>query len=137
MTTATKPVSKSKIDITGESYMSPKMIRFFSALLTAELLIQRAKLPSVLPDEVEVTSDVNDQASRIQERLEEASAADRAYARIRDLEAALKRIATGEYGYCEESGEEIGVARLLANPVARLTVEAQEHAEFINRNKTR
>jgi DnaK suppressor protein len=57
--------------------------------------------------------------------------------RLREIEAALERLKTGDYGWCEETGEPIPVARLHANPVARTTVEAQERRERLQRTHLR
>ncbi|MDP2193291.1 MAG: TraR/DksA C4-type zinc finger protein, partial [Alphaproteobacteria bacterium] len=59
----------------------------------------------------------------------ELRARDRGRKLVNKIEQALKRIDTGEYGYCEETGEPIGVKRLKARPIATLSIEAQEMHE--------
>lgn len=53
--------------------------------------------------------------------------------KVVEIEAALRRLENGEYGYCEETGEEIGLARLRANPLARLSIEAATRQEHLSR----
>lgn len=74
------------------------------------------------PDPVDQSSSHADMSLDLQTRLRQQKL-------IRDIDYALVRIADGEYGYCEVSGEEIGLKRLLARPVATMSVDVQERYE--------
>lgn len=73
--------------------------------------------------------DIADRASSETEKALELRTRDRQRKLIAKIDAALRRIETGEYGYCEETGEPIGVRRLDARPIATLSLEAQERHE--------
>jgi DnaK suppressor protein len=73
--------------------------------------------------------DPNDRATQEEEFSLELRTRDRERKLIRKIDEALKRIEDGSYGYCLETGEEIGVKRLEARPVATLSIEAQERRE--------
>lgn len=73
--------------------------------------------------------DLTDRASSETERSLELRARDRQRKLINKINAALKRIEDGSYGYCEETGEPIGLKRLEARPIATLSIEAQERHE--------
>ncbi|WDI30719.1 RNA polymerase-binding protein DksA [Hyphococcus flavus] len=73
--------------------------------------------------------DIADRASSETEKALELRTRDRQRKLISKIDAALRRIETGEYGYCEETGEPIGVRRLDARPIATLSLEAQERHE--------
>ncbi|MBI1366572.1 MAG: RNA polymerase-binding protein DksA [Alphaproteobacteria bacterium] len=73
--------------------------------------------------------DLTDRASSEAEKALELRTRDRQRKLIAKIDAALRRIETGEYGYCEETGEPIGIRRLEARPIATLSLEAQERHE--------
>jgi DnaK suppressor protein len=73
--------------------------------------------------------DLTDRASSETEKALELRTRDRQRKLIAKIDAALRRIETGEYGYCEETGEPIGLRRLEARPIATLSLEAQERHE--------
>jgi DnaK suppressor protein len=73
--------------------------------------------------------DIADRASSETDKAIELRARDRQRKLISKIDAALRRIETGEYGYCEETGEPIGIGRLMARPIATLSLEAQERHE--------
>lgn len=73
--------------------------------------------------------DLTDRASSETEKALELRTRDRQRKLISKIDAALRRIETGEYGYCEETGEPIGIRRLEARPIATLSLEAQERHE--------
>lgn len=77
----------------------------------------------------EVQADAADRASSETDRAIELRARDRQRKLVSKIDAALQRLETGTYGYCEETGEPIGLKRLDARPVATLSVEAQERHE--------
>ena len=74
-------------------------------------------------------SDLNDRASAETDQFLELRTRDRMRKLIKKIDAALARIADGTYGYCEETGEPIGLGRLEARPVTTLCIEAQERHE--------
>ena len=75
------------------------------------------------------SADVVDQASSYTDKTVEMKALNRSRKLIEKIDAALKRIKDGTYGYCEETSEPIGLKRLIARPVATLSIEAQERHE--------
>lgn len=79
--------------------------------------------------EVDVATDPSDRASREEEQAIELRARDRERKLLKKIERALARIEDKTYGYCEETGEAIGIRRLLARPTATLSLEAQERCE--------
>jgi len=74
--------------------------------------------------------DPADRATIEEEHALELRTRDRERKLLKKVQAAIKRIDEGEYGYCEETGEPIGVRRLLARPTATLSLEAQERREI-------
>jgi DnaK suppressor protein len=78
---------------------------------------------------MEYTADDIDYASQLTQRNLNLALAERASSKLSQLEVALKRIDSPEYGECEECGEHIGMARLKANPSARLCVRCQEEQD--------
>jgi DnaK suppressor protein len=82
-----------------------------------------------MKDEAANFPDPNDRATQEEEFSLELRTRDRERKLIRKIDEALKRIEDGSYGYCLETGEEIGIKRLEARPVATLSIEAQERRE--------
>ena len=78
-------------------------------------------------------SDITDRASVETDRALELRTRDRARKLIAKIDQALTRLEIGTYGYCEESGEPIGLRRLEARPIATLSIEAQERHERMER----
>ncbi|TCO80117.1 TraR/DksA family transcriptional regulator [Plasticicumulans lactativorans] len=118
-----------------EPYMNPRQLAYFREKLLAwrQELLEEAQ--ATLDAMREAPSDVADEADRAT-RESDTSLELRTRDRYRKLQskidAALKRIGDGSYGYCEETGDEIGLARLEARPIATLTVEAQERHERLS-----
>lgn len=114
-----------------DEYMSAEQLDFFRQ----QLLNERAELEAHLKEvkaaiaSHERDSDEADQASFEEELRLALRQADRESRLLTNIEAALKRIDSGEYGFCEETGEPIGIARLLFRPTARLCIEAKERQE--------
>ena len=75
------------------------------------------------------SADIVDQASSYTDKTVEMKALDRSRKLISKINAAFQRLKNGTYGYCEETGEPIGIKRLMARPVATLSIEAQEKHE--------
>jgi DnaK suppressor protein len=119
-----------------EAYMNPHQVEYFRRKLVSwreELLDESRETMDHLREENWQEPDINDRATVETDTAFELRTRDRYRKLIDKIDAALRRIETGEYGYCEETGEEIGVKRLEARPVATLTVEAQERHESYER----
>jgi len=116
----------------NEEYMSPVQLEYFKQKLDAwreELLEESRETLDHLKEENWNEPDLNDRASVETETTTELRTRDRYRKLIDKIESAIKRIGQGEYGYCEETGEKIGLRRLEARPVATLCIEAQERHE--------
>ncbi|MEJ0062801.1 MAG: RNA polymerase-binding protein DksA [Alphaproteobacteria bacterium] len=116
-----------------EPYMNPIMLGYFRKKLQqwqSEILHESSETLQELQDEGGLQEpDIADRASVETEVALEMRARDRQRKLLSKISEALQRIADGSYGYCEETGEPIGIKRLEARPVATLTVEAQERHE--------
>ncbi len=120
----------------GEDYMSPAQLAHFQAILTSwkrELMNEVDRTVHHMQDEAANFPDPNDRATQESEFGLELRTRDRERKLLRKIDAALVRIEEGTYGYCDETGEEIGLKRLEARPVATLSVEAQERREMAER----
>ncbi len=95
----------------------------------ADILKESKSTIAVLQDESDKLPDAADRASSETDRSIELRARDRQRKLITKIDAALKRLDEGTYGYCEETGEPIGIKRLDARPIATLSIEAQERHE--------
>jgi DnaK suppressor protein len=119
-----------------EPYMNPKQLTYFRRKLLKwrnELLEQSNKTLEQMREEKLRESDLVDQGSSEMESAFELRTRDRARKLIKKIDAALERIEDGSYGYCEETGEEIGLKRLEARPIATMCVEAQERHEQLEK----
>lgn len=116
----------------GEQYMNKEQTEHFRKILLAwkrDLMMEVDRTVSHMKDEAANFPDPNDRATQEEEFSLELRTRDRERKLIRKIEEAIKRIEDGSYGYCLETGEEIGVKRLEARPVATLSLEAQERRE--------
>jgi RNA polymerase-binding transcription factor len=116
----------------GEQYMSKQQLAHFQQILSnwkRDLMQEVDRTVSHMKDEAANFPDPNDRATQEEEFSLELRTRDRERKLIRKIEEALKRIEDGTYGYCLETGEEIGIKRLEARPVATLSIEAQERRE--------
>lgn len=116
-----------------EEYMSAKQLEYFRQKLLVwrdELIEESRETISNLRDEVRDVGDEAERATRETENSLELRTRDRYRKLIKKIDQALHRIDEGEYGYCEETGEEIGLARLEARPIATLCLDAQERWEL-------
>ncbi|MDD2408452.1 MAG: RNA polymerase-binding protein DksA [Tepidiphilus sp.] len=119
-----------------EEYMSPRQLKFFKHLLLEEkrrLLEKAAETTQSLQQENEVTPDWTDRATIEEEQALELRVRDRERKLMKKIDEALERIEKGTYGWCEETGEPIGLKRLLARPTATLCLEAQERHERLEK----
>jgi DnaK suppressor protein len=115
-----------------EPYMSPPQLAYFRRKLLEwreMLLTESDETIRNLRNEQWREPDPNDRASRESDASLELRTRDRYRKLIGKIDAALRRIDDGSYGYCEETGEPIGLARLEARPIATLSLEAQERHE--------
>jgi DnaK suppressor protein len=116
----------------GELYMSKEQLEHFRHILDSwkrDLMVEVDRTVSHMKDEAANFPDPNDRATQEEEFSLELRTRDRERKLIRKIDDALKRIDDGSYGYCLETGEEIGIKRLEARPVATLSIEAQERRE--------
>ena len=116
----------------GEQYMSKEQLGHFENILFSwkrDLMEEVDRTVLHMKDEAANFPDPNDRATQESEFSLELRTRDRERKLIRKIDEALKRIEDGTYGYCNETGEEIGIKRLEARPVATLSVEAQERRE--------
>ncbi|MFI4869660.1 MAG: RNA polymerase-binding protein DksA [Steroidobacterales bacterium] len=116
----------------GEQYMSKQQLAHFQLILLTwkrDLMEEVDRTVSHMKDEAANFPDPNDRATQEEEFSLELRTRDRERKLIRKIDEALKRIEDGTYGYCLETGEEIGIKRLEARPVATLSIEAQERRE--------
>jgi len=115
-----------------EPFMNPRQREYFRAKLNAwkdDILRESRETLENLQEESQNHPDMADRASSESDRSLELRTRDRQRKLISKIDAALKRIDDGTYGYCEETGEPIGIARLDARPIATLSLEAQEMHE--------
>lgn len=116
----------------GELYMSKEQVEHFRNILLSwkrDLMEEVDRTVTHMKDEAANFPDPNDRATQEEEFSLELRTRDRERKLIRKIDEALKRIEDGSYGYCLETGEEIGIKRLEARPVATLSIEAQERRE--------
>ena len=115
-----------------EAYMNPSQLEYFRQKLLAwraELLEESQQTINHLREDSQGVGDEVDRANSESETSLELRTRDRYRKLLGKIDSALQRIEDGSYGYCEVSGEEIGLKRLEARPIASMTVEAQERHE--------
>ena len=120
----------------GEEYMSDEQLEHFRNILTAwkqELMQEVDRTVHHMQDEASNFPDPNDRATQESEFGLELRTRDRERKLLKKIAQALARVDDASYGFCEETGEEIGLQRLEARPVATLCVEAQERRELAER----
>ncbi len=116
----------------GEPFMKDRQLEYFRRKLNAwkeELLEQSAETLEGLQDSARAVPDIADRASEETDRALELRTRDRQRKLVTKIDAALRRIDQGEFGYCEMTGEQISLKRLDARPIATMTLEAQEKHE--------
>ena len=115
-----------------EPFMNEQQLVYFKQKLNLwreDILRESRETLSHLQKETENHPDIADRASSETDRALELRTRDRQRKLISKIEEAIRRIEDGSYGYCEETGEPIGLARLEARPIATLSLEAQERHE--------
>ena len=116
----------------AEPFMNDRQLQFFEKLLNnwkSEILEESRGTLNQLQDGPIREPDQNDRASSETDWSIELRTRDRQRKLISKIEAAIRRISEGEYGYCQVTGEPISLARLRARPIATMTLEAQERHE--------
>ena len=122
----------------GENYMSAEQINHFKIILLEwkSLLMKEAdKTVEHMKNDSTKLSDPNDAATQEEEFRLELRTRDRERKLIIKIDQALQRVDDGAYGYCEDTGEPIGIKRLEARPIATLSIEAQERHERLEKTK--
>lgn len=118
-----------------EDYMNDEQLAFFKNMLLQQKdeLIHGLEETSDNLQNQERESDENDRATLEEERWLELRIRERESKLISKIDSALRRIEDGSYGYCDDSGEEIGLERLLIRPTATLSIEAKQRRESIEK----
>jgi len=118
-----------------KDYMNEAQLAFFRQRLTElrDQLLQNADDTGEHLRENEITTDPSDRATLEEEYTLELRTRDRERKLLKKVEKSIRLIDDGSYGYCEETGEPIGIPRLLARPTATLSLEAQERRERVQK----
>ena len=128
-----KIIKKKYVPSSKEKYMCTKHKKFFSDELVRwkKDIIKANNLGNLLnsSDDSVSSADMVDQASSYTDKTVEMKALNRSRKLISKINSALRRLKDGTYGYCAETSEPIGLKRLMARPVATLSIEAQEKHE--------
>ena len=126
-------ISKTYVPKEKEKYMCAKHLEFFKLKLTEwkkDLKISNNEaIYNASMDDNSSSADIVHQASSYTEKNVEMRASNRRRKLVNKIDSALKRIKDDTYGYCEETGEPIGLKRLIARPIATLSIQAQERHE--------
>ena len=119
------------LNMPDADYMNARQLEFFRNLLehTREEMLENGQSTIAHLQETAATPDEADRATQEEEHVLEQRIRDRERKQLHKIDSALDRIANGTYGYCEASGEPIGLRRLLARPTATLCIEEQERHE--------
>ncbi|MGC9162189.1 MAG: RNA polymerase-binding protein DksA [Thiomonas sp.] len=135
-----KPVSElteqDLLAMPESEYMNEVQLEYFRRLLTNmrdELIRNAGETTEHLREDTLLVPDPADRATIEEEHALELRTRDRERKLLKKIEQSLARIESGEYGWCEETGEPIGVGRLLARPTATLSLEAQQRRELKQR----
>ena len=121
------------IAMPDDEYMNDTQLAFFRLKLSVikqEILSNAGETTEHLREETVVVPDPTDRATIEEEHALELRTRDRERKLLKKIEQSIQRIDAGEYGYCDETGEPIGVGRLLARPTANLSLEAQQRREL-------
>jgi DnaK suppressor protein len=119
-----------------EEFMNPRQLAYFRHKLLRwrqDLLREAGETLTSMGQGGIVEADLTDRASVETDRALELRTRDRARKLVSKIDQALERVDNGTYGYCEETGEPIGLRRLEARPIATLSIEAQERHERMER----
>lgn len=138
MNATTTPALMTEAEILAapeSDYMSARQLAFFRHRLQNEMeqLLENAHETTTHLQDNEATPDPSDRASVEEEHTLELRVRDRERKLLKKIGEAIARIDAGEYGWCEETGEPIGIGRLLARSTATLSLEAQERREKLKK----
>jgi DnaK suppressor protein len=114
-------------------YMNDKQLEFFRTILEAQkadLLSNAGETTEHLREDTTIVPDPADRATIEEEHALELRTRDRERKLLKKISQSISRIESGEYGFCDETGEPIGLGRLLARPTATLSLEAQQRREL-------
>ena len=133
-TKAGKDLTEAELQAMPEAeYMNDKQLEFFRSRLQAlkdDLLSNAGETTEHLREDTSIVPDPADRATIEEEHALELRTRDRERKLLKKISQALVRIDSGEYGFCDETGEPIGLGRLLARPTATLSLEAQQRREL-------
>ena len=128
-----KKTVKKYIPNIKEKYMCTKHKKYFTKKLVSwRKEIVKSNNDNIVLNNLDdnvASADIVDQASSYTEKAVEMRASNRRRKLVNKIDQALKRLKDGTYGYCEDTGEPIGLKRLIARPIATLCIEAQEKHE--------
>jgi DnaK suppressor protein len=136
MTRSSKPLTEAALlKMPARDYMNAEQLEFFRTRLETmrDEMLGNARETGLHLKENENFADPNDRATVEEEHILEQRVRDRERKLLKKINSALARIESGEFGYCLETGEPIGVARLLARPTAEYSIEAQERHEVLEK----
>ena len=129
---ASNMISPDYVPSDDEDFMNPNMQEFFRQRLIewkSDLLRESDQTLQNMQTSSGQEADIGDRASVESERSLELRTRDRERKLITKIDSALRRLESSEFGYCEDTGEPIGVRRLIARPIATMSIEAQERHE--------
>lgn len=129
---ATIEIDEDYTPCSSEKFMNEKQRAFFTAKLMEwkrDLLRETQGTVEALQNETRNVPDLADRASEEADRALELRTRDRQRKLIAKIDSALRRIETGDYGYCDSTGDPINLKRLIARPTATMSIEAQEKHE--------
>ena len=133
-TKAGKDLTEAELQAMPDSeYMNDKQLEFFRARLQAlkdDLLSNAGETTEHLREDTSIVPDPADRATIEEEHALELRTRDRERKLLKKISQSIARIDAGDYGYCDETGEPIGLGRLLARPTATLSLEAQQRREL-------
>jgi DnaK suppressor protein len=136
MTRSSKPLTEAALlKMPARDYMNTEQLEFFRTRLETmrDEMLGNARETGLHLKENENFADPNDRATVEEEHILEQRVRDRERKLLKKINSALARIESGEFGYCLETGEPIGIARLLARPTAEYSIEAQERHEVLEK----
>ncbi len=118
-----------------DDYMNKAQLEFFRQRLfeMRHSLTVADETPDISELDVERAADESDRATQEEQYWIQVHMKEREATLIRDIDKALHRVRTGDYGFCEDTGEDIGIKRLLIRPTSRYTAEAQARRELQTR----
>lgn len=135
-TKAAKPLTEADmLKMSEKEYMNEAQLAFFRDLLSKmrDDILRKADETVEHMREVDNVADPADRATVEEEHTLELRTRDRERKLLKKIEQSIARIDDGSYGYCDETGEPIGIPRLLARPTATLSIEAQERRERLQK----